>query len=115
MEIEFQEVTFDEIRPALIENIKGYPSPVDSYYENHVMESMHYRILCSGHKAGFASVFSESMLSQFCLDDAFKPHAAEFFQVLLQQLSPQEAYVSTCDPFFLSCALDHQKSVLVQD
>ena len=51
----------------------------------------------------------------FSLDEAYKSHAGEIFQSLLQQLTPQEAYVSTSDPFFLSCSFDHQKSILVQD
>lgn len=115
MKIEFQEVPFEEIRAALIENIRGYSSPVDSYYEDHVMESVHYRVRCAGQTAGFASIFLDSMLTQFSLEEQYKPHSVDFFRSLLEQFPLREAYVSTSDPFFLACALDHQKSVLVQD
>jgi hypothetical protein len=115
MKIEFNEVPFVELRSAVIRNLQSYPSPIDSYYEDHVMESKHYQIDCDEQPAGYASIHSDSLLTQFVLDDALKPHANEIFSFLLQQRSVREAYVSTSDGFFLSCSLDQLQSVLVQD
>ncbi len=115
MDIEFLEVPFIEIRTQLIESLQSYSSPVDSYYEDHVIESKHYRIHCDRQAVGYASIFEDSMLTQFALAPSKKALGAEVFQFLIQQKALKEAYLSTADAFFLCCALDQQQSVSVQD
>ncbi len=115
MEIEFRKASFNEIRGEIVENLKSYAYPVDSYYEDHVIESDHYGIYINKEKVGYASIFGQTMLTQFSLQDSVYPQADLIFKDLVKSQGFSEIYVSTSDQLLLLMALDHFAQIEVQD
>lgn len=114
MNIKFTPVDLSEIKPELLKNIESYHHPIDSYYEDHVIESRHYRIVIETTTSGYISIFDNKMLTQFHLDK-FNCLAGEVFMELLSNKRIAEMYVSTSDSQLLVLALDNQKGIDVQD
>jgi hypothetical protein len=115
MQVKIIEIPFEQVRPDLLANVASYSEPIDSYYEDHIIESKHYDIFLGKEKCGFASVFENEMLTQFALHKAHQDKAQEIFQETLRISKVKEIYLSTSDVFLLSLALEHQKEVIVQD
>lgn len=115
MEIEFNKVPLNNIRSEIIKNLETYIYPVDSYYEDHVIESDHFGIYINKEKVGYASVFGQTMLTQFALQDSVFPQANFIFEELIKSQGIFEIYVSTSDQLLLLMALDHFVQIDVQD
>jgi GNAT superfamily N-acetyltransferase len=106
MDIRFTRVEFPEIRDAVREHLEALPRPIDSFLEDHILDSSHYRTEIDGATAGFASVHKGTLITQFCLREPFKRYGQPVFQRLRRLETVREAFVPTCDEFFLSHALD---------
>lgn len=115
MTVELQVVPLESIKDAIADNLCSYGAPVDSYYEDHVLESKQYRIVVDSAIRGYASIFSGSMMTQFSLDGEGVRRAPEIFERVARLGSVSELYVSTSDPLFLAMALDNASAVVVQD
>jgi hypothetical protein len=72
MEAHFSPVAFAVIREAVREHLAALPHAIDSFLEERILASLHYRILVAGETAGFQSIHGEHLITQFALD---KPHA----------------------------------------
>jgi len=114
MRIEFPVVDLDDIRPSLLKNLESYQHPIDSYYEDHIIESKHYKAVIDGIESGYVSIFDAAMLTQFYLD-RHQSMAGAVFKELARSGMIKEAYVSTSDRQLLVLAMDNEKSVDVQD
>jgi len=115
MTVELQEVPLEDIKDAIAANLRSYGAPVDSYYEDHVLESKQYRIIADSAIRGYASVFSGSMITQFSLDGEGVRRAPEIFDRVAGLGLFSEMYVPTADPLFLALALDNASAVEAQD
>jgi hypothetical protein len=115
MLVEMLEKPYGQIKKDIQFNIASYSEPIDTYYEDHIIESRHYEILLDNEKCGYCSVFENAILTQFSLNDRFKTIAQEIFQEVLTQRNIKEAYLSTSDKLLLILALDRLKDVEVQD
>lgn len=91
------------IRRHLEENLAA---PIESFLEDHIHDSTHYRLLVDGDIAGLASVYDKTLLTMFSVEKRFRPIAAQLFTAARQLESVTTAFVPTCDELYLSCALD---------
>lgn len=114
MEIKFLSVELPEIQEAVEQHVVTFSAPIDSFIEDHIFESKHYRIQITGKNAGFASIHEESLITQYSLKNAYKSYGQEVFRQLRKMEKVQAAFVPTCDEFFLAHALDDYRQLYKQ-
>jgi predicted acetyltransferase len=114
MELHFSRVALSDIQVMVQQHLVAIPSAVDSFYEDHILESAHYRILVGKEMAGFASIHEESMITQFSLASPYKHYGQAIYQRLRKMEEVRAAFVPTCDEFFLSHALDDYRELAKQ-
>src|SRR5215216_2089324 len=93
METHFAAVTFGEIRDATRQHLRVLPSAIDSFLEDHILASNHYRIVVAGKTAGFASIHEERLITQFALSESSRRHGQELFRELRQMEQVRSAFV----------------------
>ncbi len=114
MDLRFAPVEFSEIRNEIIDHLTSLPAAIDSYLEDHILASNHYRIAVGGAPAGFASIHKGKLITQFALIDAYKRYGQPVFLQLRRMEEVQSAYVPTCDGFYLAHALDDYRQLAKQ-
>ena len=72
MDMRFALVAFPEIREATREHLRVLPSAIDSFLEDHILASNHYRIVVAGETAGFASIHEERLITQVALSEPYR-------------------------------------------
>ena len=102
----FAPIDFSEAEPVLRRHLLGLPAPVDSCFEDHVRASQHYRIELGQKSAGWTAVHDGSLITQFCLMSPHRYLGQRAFAQVRKLEQVREAYVPTCDEFFLAHALD---------
>ncbi len=106
MNIHFAPVAVDAIKPVLQAHVLTLSSPIDSFLEDHILQSNHYRIVVDGQAAGWTAIHNESLITQFGLDAPYRHWGQRIFAQVRKLEQVREAYVPTCDEFFLAHALD---------
>jgi GNAT superfamily N-acetyltransferase len=114
MDTHFERVTFPEIREATRQHLRGLPSAIDSFLEDHILASNHYRIVVAGEPAGFVSIHEERLITQFALSEPYRRHGQDLYRDLRQMEQVRSAFVPTCDEFFLAHALDDYRRLAKQ-
>lgn len=109
------EKSFDEMKLEIQANVASYTEPIDTYYEDHIIESTHFVIILNSKKCGYFSVFEHVLLTQFVIGEQYLPSAQEIFLEVLAISKAKEIYCSTSDKLLLLMSLDKQKEVIVQD
>ncbi|MDP6115959.1 MAG: hypothetical protein QGG53_29190 [Planctomycetota bacterium] len=89
-------------------------SPVDSFLEDHILESQFHRIVNEGQEIGSFAIHNGSLLTQFHIVGRARRYGQEVFSDVLRQHKPEAAFVPTCDEFFLSHALDRYADLMKQ-
>ena len=111
MNARFTSVPFAEIKGALCRHLGSLPSAIDSFLEDHIMASAHYRVEVADKPAGFASIHEERLIVQFALAEPYRRHGQALFRQLRRMEQVQSVFVPTCDEFFLSHALDEYRQL----
>jgi GNAT superfamily N-acetyltransferase len=114
VDVRFERVDLPEISPTVRQHLESLPRPIDSFLEDHIFESTHYRIRIGDAPAGFASIHRGSLITQFCLAEPYKRRGQAVFQRLRRCESVGAAFVPTCDEFFLAHALDDYRQLQKQ-
>lgn len=114
MEIKFVLVSLPSISEILTQHLLNLSSPVDTFFESHVERSNHYHIFVDGVKAGYTSIHENNLVTQFFLFDSFKKYGQPIFQQVKKLEMVQQAFVPTCDEFFLAHALDTYRRLEIQ-
>jgi GNAT superfamily N-acetyltransferase len=114
MDTHFAPVAFAEIREATREHLRALPSAIDSFLEDHILASSHYRIVVAGETAGFASIHEKRLITQFALAEPFRGCGQELFRELRRMEQARSAFVPTCDEFLLAHALDDYRRLAKQ-
>jgi RimJ/RimL family protein N-acetyltransferase len=114
MEPRFEPVPFAEIAPNVRSHLAALPSAIDSFLEDHILASNHYRIVIEGVFAGFASIHGGSLITQFSLDVAHQRLGQSLFARLRRMEHVQDAFVPTSDEFYLAHALDDYRDLQKQ-
>lgn len=114
MNVRFDQVDLCEIRDAVQQRLEALPQPVDSFLEDHILESTHYRVLIDAAPAGLASIHRANLITQFFLADPYQRWGQMVFQQLRRWENVAAALVPTCDEFFLAHALDDYRQLAKQ-
>jgi GNAT superfamily N-acetyltransferase len=114
MDTYFAPVAFAEIREATRQHLSVLPSAIDSFLEDHILGSNHYRIVVAGEAAGFASIHEERLITQFAVSEPHKRCGQALFAELRRMEQVRSAFVPTCDEFFLAHALDDYRQLAKQ-
>ncbi|MBW3634656.1 MAG: GNAT family N-acetyltransferase [Chloroflexi bacterium] len=112
--MDFAPAPFAEIQEATRRHLRALPSAIDSFLEDHILASTHYRIVVGSETAGFASVHDERLITQFALDQPYRYYGQPIFQQVRQLEQVRSAFVPTCDELFLSHALDDYRQLAKQ-
>ena len=99
-------VPFGDIREDVRRHLAALPGTIDSFLEDHMLASNHYRIVVAGEAAGFASIHKERLITQFALTEPYRRYGQAVFADLRRWEQVQAAFVPTCDPYYLAHALD---------
>jgi GNAT superfamily N-acetyltransferase len=114
MDIQFAGVELTEIRDAVREHLETLPRQIDSFLEDHIVGSAHYHIVIDGARAGFASIHKGALITQFSLAEPYQRYGQSVYTRLRKMETVREAFVPTCDEFFLSHALDDYRQLSKQ-
>src|SRR5918998_6686484 len=114
MEWHFEPVAFSVVQEATRQHLRMLSSAIDSFLEDHILASNHYRIIVAGETAGFASIHEERLITQFALSEAYRRCGQALFRELRQMEQVRSAFVPTCDEFFLAHALDDYRQLAKQ-
>jgi RimJ/RimL family protein N-acetyltransferase len=114
MDTHFAPVVFAGIREATRQHLRALPSAIDSFLEDHILASNHYRIVVEGETAGFASIHEERLITQFALAAPYRQCGQELFGELRRMEQVRSAFVPTCDELFLAHALDDYRHLAKQ-
>src|SRR5262245_33455388 len=106
MSFELSPVPFDDVRDDVRRHLAALPGTIDSFLEEHILASRHYRIVIAGEVAGFASIHKERLMTQFALAEPYRRYGQSVFARLRRWEQVQAAFVPTGDPYFLAHALD---------
>src|SRR5215207_3884056 len=114
METHFAPVAFAEIREVTRQHLRMLPSAIDSFLEDHILASNHYRIVVADETAGFASIHEERLITQFALAETYRQCGQTLFGELRRMEQVRSVFVPTCDEFFLAHALDEYRQLAKQ-
>lgn len=106
MNIKFQNCSFEEIKEKVIEYYTNNRIIVDSFWEDHVLESNPYKILWDDKTIGFFAIHNKQLLTLFNIDKEYIHYSQEIFNKVKHYEEVFEAFVPTGDELFLSLALD---------
>lgn len=104
--IRFVPTTLADLKPDLQRHLTALPSSIESFIEDHIVQSNLYRIVLDADPAGFTAVHGGSLITQFYLEPTFRRSAQSIYSRVKKLEKVQAAFVPTCDEFFLSHALD---------
>ena len=110
----FVPVPYADIEEAARSHLAALPSPIDSFLEDHILASAHYRIVIADEGAGFASIHQESLITQFALDEPYRRYGQSLYAALRRVEQVRAAFVPTCDELFLAHALDDYRQLRKQ-
>jgi hypothetical protein len=82
-------------------------SPIDSFLEDHIAQSVFYRIVIEGVDAGHFAIHGSTLLTQFHLVGMHRRRGSPLLAQIKRDFSIRAAFVPTCDEFFLSHAIEN--------
>ena len=106
-EVKFVCCEWEEIRPYVAEYIAANRITVESYWEGHVLESSHYKMVCQNNLAGYFSIHKSSTIWLFNVFPLYANKAQELFGRVKQYENVTSAMVATGDEFLMSHCLDN--------
>lgn len=109
MNIRFACVDLTEIKPVLAAHVLTLSSPIDSFLEDHLLQSRPYRILVDGEIVGWTAIHNQSLITHFSIATPFRHLGQRIFAQVRKLEQVREAYVPTCDEFLLAHALDEHR------
>lgn len=101
----YQKCTHADVQ-TFTEYLESLTSPIDSFLEDHILDSTFYRILEGKDEVGYFAIHESALLTQFFLRLSARRHAELLFSNVLREFGIKSAFIPTCDEFLLSHALD---------
>jgi GNAT superfamily N-acetyltransferase len=105
-EIKFVHCDWEEIRPLVVEYIVANNIIIESDWEDHVLESRHYKMVCRGKTAGYFAIHKGSVIWLFNVFPPYANKAQELFGRAKKYENVTGAMVATGDEFLMSHCLD---------
>ncbi len=97
---------FDKIQDMMVENIINNNITVDSFWEEHVIESNHYALMKGNENVGYFTIHDESTITSFYIDEEYAHQGQEVFEKIKRYEKVTNAMVPTGDEFFLCHCVD---------
>ena len=94
--------------------LASFSSPIDSFLEEHLLESVFWRIVREGSEIGSCAIHNGLLLTQFHIVGGARRYSQALFDDTLNHYKLTAALIPTCDEFFLSHALDRQVGIKKQ-
>ncbi len=114
MRISVEPVSFEAVVQEIRAHVASLPGLVDSYVEEHVRESNHYRLAVNGELAGIGSIHQQRQVTQFQVRDGFRQYGQPLFYQIRKLEQVRSSMVPTYDDYFLSHAIDDAQQVRPQ-
>ncbi|GGI11991.1 GNAT family N-acetyltransferase [Gottfriedia solisilvae] len=111
MRFEFKECKQSDVNHLISEYVNKLSSPIDSFLEDHIIQSIFYSICDSSEVIGYYAIHHNQCLTQFYLDLPYYHVSQKIFNQVFEEHSVQSIMVPTCDELFLSLVLDHDYKI----
>ncbi|WP_129691992.1 GNAT family N-acetyltransferase [Gottfriedia acidiceleris] len=111
MSFNFKQCNQNEIKNIIQEYVSTLSSPIDSFLENHIINSAFYKISFNSEVAGYYGVHDNQLLTQFYLKLVHCNKSQEIFKQVIEKHSIKSIFVPTSDELFLSLVLDNDYKV----
>ncbi|MGM0923573.1 MAG: GNAT family N-acetyltransferase [Bacillota bacterium] len=111
MNIYFKECKQNDVENLIQEYVSTLSSPIDSFLEEHILNSAFYTVSYNAEVAGYYAIYNNQYLTQFYLKLSYYKESQEIFKNVLRNHSIQSILVPTCDELFLSLVLDHDYKI----
>lgn len=120
MEIIFKKCKLDYVKEEISCNLNSHSSPIDSFYEDFLLNSTYYVIQKDDLEIGYFALNQQILLTGFWIMEEYRMFAGEIFEEMKIQFSFKQALVPTADEFLLSYAMDNytkieKQALLFQD
>lgn len=109
--MEFLRCDFDEIKSLVSSYYCSKQITVDSFWEDHILKSQHYKIVENNRIIGFFAIFEAQMITLFHMVDEFAQHGQVCFEKIKHYEQVTNAFIPTGDEFFLSHAFDNYTKI----
>lgn len=97
---------WEEIHPFVERYLKDNRITVESFWEDHVMESNYYKVMCDDQMAGYFAIQDEETLVLFHIFDQYSDQSQALFARAKVYENVTNAMVATGDEYFLSHCID---------
>ncbi|KKI88501.1 GCN5 family acetyltransferase [Bacillus sp. SA1-12] len=111
MSFSFKECKHSDIENLIQEYVGTLSSPIDSFLEEHILNSVFYTISYNSELAGYYAIHPNQCLTQFYVKLPFYKESQELFKNVLRNHSIQSMMVPTCDELFLSLVVDQEYKI----
>ena len=108
MSILFKESNTSELNTLILQYVNSLSSPIDSFLEDHILDSVFYKIMINNCIEGYFAVHNNQLLTQFYLNLPYYKDSQDIFRNVIKEHSVQSIFVPTCDELFLSLVLDQE-------
>lgn len=114
MQITNQVTVWNDIKGSVRTHLANLSSPVDSFYEDHLLTAEFLSIAVDGRPAAVAAIHKQELLVYFTVNPGFRRWGQRLFQDVKQLRTVTSAFVPTCDEFYLSHAYEAARRVELQ-
>jgi GNAT superfamily N-acetyltransferase len=111
MDFYVKECKQGDVEHLIREYVSNLSSPIDSFLEDHILNSIFYSISYNLVVVGYYAIHNKQCLTQFYIDLRYSNESQNTFKYVLRKHSIQSILVPTCDELFLSLVLDHDYKI----
>ena len=111
MDFNFKECNQSDVEQLISEYVNKLSSPIDSFLEDHIIQSKFYTIGYNTEVIGYYAIHKDQCLTQFYIDLPYYHVSQKVFKNVLENHPIQSIMVPTCDELFLSMVLDHDYKI----
>lgn len=105
--IKFKNCSFGEIKERVCKYYIENDILVDSFWEEHALESNYYNIKLDNEVIGYCGIYNKSLITLFNVDKKYSYLVTEIFIKVRHLEEVSEAFVPTGDELLLSLLLDN--------
>jgi len=107
IDMDIKKCNFEDIKTLVADYYINNKILVDSFWENHVRDGKHYKIIHENEIIGYFSINSGTILVLFNVIEKYRYISQELFAIIKKFESIKEALIPTGDEFFISLAIDN--------
>lgn len=96
----FKECSRDDVKGLMEEYIQTLSSPIDSFLENHILNSKFYQIYAGSFMIGYFAIHNNEKMTQFYIRQSHLHLAQDTFKQVLECYFIRSLFVPTCDELF---------------